>query len=140
MARVRRVWLAMASLVFFQTNDALASDPTGLWQSESGLSRYEVRPCGPGICVKIVWIVEGPGVRDAHNPNPALRSRPVMGIDIISSSRAVRPHRWEGRIYNFKNGQTYSGWAQLESAGTLRVAGCIVGGLICLSQTMTRMR
>jgi uncharacterized protein (DUF2147 family) len=134
------LWLATLALATLPPGAAQAGDPAGLWRSESGLSRYQVRHCGQGICVKIVWIVEGPAVRDIHNPNPALRNRPVMGIDIVSRSHATGPNRWDGNIYNFKNGQTYSGWAEMISEDQMQMAGCVLGGLICLRQRLFRMQ
>src|SRR6185369_2885807 len=106
------LFAAVAALLLGTT--AHAANPAGLWQSETGLSRYEVRHCGQGICVKIVWIVEGPEVRDIHNPDPAKRNRRVMGIDIVTNSKRVTDSRWTGHIYNFKNGRTYDGWAELD--------------------------
>jgi uncharacterized protein (DUF2147 family) len=118
---------------------AYAADPSGLWRSESGLSRYRVRHCGQGICVRIVWIVEGPQVRDIHNPDPALRNRRVMGIDIASNFAPDGPNRWQGSLYNFKNGKNYDGYAALMDDTKLQVAGCVFGGIICLKQTLQRL-
>jgi uncharacterized protein (DUF2147 family) len=137
--KFRALGLLAFAAVLLACEPAGAGDPTGLWRSESGLSRYRVRYCGQGICVKIDWIVEGPEVRDVNNPDPALRSRRVMGIDIISKSKPAGKDRWTGEIYNFKNGQTYIGKAELIDRNHLRVAGCVLGGLICISQNLYRL-
>jgi uncharacterized protein (DUF2147 family) len=133
------LWLATLALATLPPGAAQAGDPAGLWQSESGLSRYQVRHCGPGICVKIVWIVEGPEVRDAQNPTPALRGRRVMGIDIASNFAPTGPNIWTGRLYNFKNGNLYSGRAELVSAHELHVKGCVLSDLFCITQRMQRL-
>jgi uncharacterized protein (DUF2147 family) len=131
---------ATLTLAALRPGAAKAGDPAGLWRSETGLSRYQVRHCGQGICVKIVWIVEGPEVRDVNNPDPSKRSRRVMGIDIASNFVPERPHRWTGSLYNFKNGQAYQGWAGLVGPNTLTVAGCVLAGVICIRQTLSRIQ
>jgi uncharacterized protein (DUF2147 family) len=131
--------LAFVTALLTGAGTASAADPAGLWQSETGLSRYQIRHCGQGICVRIVWIVEGPEVRDANNPERSKRQRRVMGIDIVSNSRRTAENRWSGSIYNFKNGKTYDGWAELDRPDRLRMAGCVFGGLICLTQILSRI-
>jgi uncharacterized protein (DUF2147 family) len=116
-----------------------AGDPAGLWLSETGKSRYRVTHCASGICVKLVWIIEGPQVIDEMNPDPAKRHRRVMGIDIASDFRPDGTDRWNGNLYNFKNGKTYDGRAEMDRADRLRLAGCVLGGIICLTQTLTRL-
>jgi uncharacterized protein (DUF2147 family) len=128
---------AAAAQLLLQTS-AHAADPAGFWQSETGRSRYQVRHCGPGICVKIVWIVEGPEVRDVNNPDPAVRHRRVMGIDIASNFAPDGPNRWKGSLYNFKNGKTYDGYAALADRNRLEVAGCVLGGILCIRQNLSR--
>jgi uncharacterized protein (DUF2147 family) len=136
----RTIALQIAMLLTLAPHRAAhAADPAGMWRSESGLSRYQVHRCGSGICVKIVWIVEGPEVRDIHNPNPTLRSRRVMGIDIASNFAPSGPNRWEGSLYNFKNGKTYDGYAVLRDRDHLEVAGCILGNLLCIRQNLSRL-
>ena len=129
----------MVLLALLTPAGALAADPSGLWKSETGLSHYQVRHCGQGICVRIAWIVEGPDVRDIHNPDPSKQKRQVIGIDIVSNARRAAPNRWAGNIYNFKNGKTYDGWAEIDQSDRLRMAGCVFGGLICLTQTLSRL-
>ncbi|HEV7879094.1 DUF2147 domain-containing protein [Bradyrhizobium sp.] len=116
-----------------------AADPTGLWLSESGKSRYRVTQCGTGICVQIAWIVEGPKVTDEMNPDPAKRRRRVTGIDVASDFRADGADRWKGSLYNFKNGKTYQGRAEMHGVNQLKLAGCVLGGILCLSQTLSRL-
>jgi uncharacterized protein (DUF2147 family) len=130
--------LAFAS-VLASLCECRAADPAGLWLSESGKSRYRVTRCGTGICVQIAWIVEGPEVTDEMNPDPAKRRRRVMGIDIASDFRADGADRWKGSLYNFKNGKTYQGRAELHGTNQLKLAGCVLGGMICLTQNLSRL-
>jgi hypothetical protein len=49
------------------------------------------------------------------------------------------PGRWQGRIYNAEDGQTYDASIALRSADTLHVEGCALG-IFCGGETWTRVR
>jgi uncharacterized protein (DUF2147 family) len=52
----------------------------------------------------------------------------------------VKPERegqWRGSIYNGQNGQTYNVTVRAEGTA-LKVQGCVLGGIICSTQTWTR--
>lgn len=139
----RAIWttgLPVAAALIAIAGPLHAADPAGLWRSETGKSRYRVSRCGSGICVNIAWIVEGPDVRDEHNPDPTKRNRRVIGIEIVSNAKPAGRDRWEGRIYNFKDGKTYSVRATLQTPDRMRFAACVAGGLLCLTQHLTRLK
>jgi uncharacterized protein (DUF2147 family) len=46
--------------------------------------------------------------------------------------------KWTGQIYNAKDGKTYSGSMTVQGASALKLEGCVLGGLICRSETWTR--
>jgi hypothetical protein len=67
----------------------------GVWNNEEKDARIEVFKCGDKYCGKIVWVKEPnyptgstegtpgtPGL-DNHNPDPAQRSRPIFGLQIV---------------------------------------------------------
>jgi len=127
------------ALSFLTCGYAHAADPAGLWQSESDLSRYQVRHCGQRICVRVAGLPEGPAVRDVHNPDPSLRSRAVIGIDIISASKGAEDNSWVGPAYSFRSGQTVGSRLQLEDDNRLSLTVCLLDGLFCMVQKMTRL-
>lgn len=129
---------SLAAVAAF-AGECRAGDPAGLWLSETGKSRYRITHCATGICVKLVWIIEGLQVIDEMNPDPARRHRGVMGIDIASDFRPDGADRWHGSLYNFKNGKTYQGRAEMHGADQLKLAGCVLGGMICLTQSLSRL-
>lgn len=53
---------------------------------------------------------EIPGKLDEKNPDPALRTRPLVGIDMFESFRFNESNgRWEGgTIYDFSSGRTFA--------------------------------
>ena len=74
----------------------------------------------------------------AHNPDPALRNRPLVGVAVLSSLVPEGPGRWSGRLYNIDNGQSYSGRPLEIDPRTIRVEGCAIG--ICGGQNMVRIK
>ena len=51
---------------------------------------------------------KSPGGVDSHNPNPAERTRPTLGLHILLAMRPTKPGLWEGEVYNAENGKTYN--------------------------------
>ncbi len=103
-----------------------AADPSGLW----------LTPCGAGYCGTLASI--GGGELDVNNPDPALRSRKLVGIQILDA-RTPASGSYEGSLYNPKDGKTYSGSLTPKGPDTLEVAGCVLG-VLCKRQTWTRVR
>ena len=56
----------------------------------------------------------------------------------IGKMNASGGGNYEGEITKPSNGKTYNGKAKL-SGNSLKLSGCVLGGLICESQTWTRL-
>lgn len=115
---------------------ASAQDASGTWLTASGETRVRISPCGPSVCGTIVW-VKDTGARDANNPNAALKSRSLVGINMIQMKPAG-DRKWSGTLYNPQDGKTYSGTLTVNSASSLSLSGC-VAGIFCRSQNWTRV-
>ena len=120
-----------------------AGEPTGVWLTQAGDARVRVSKCGGGICGVIVGLKQpidpatGKPQVDDKNPNPALKSRPMIGLPLFSGMRATGPGKWSGRIYNADDGSTYASNVSVTGADTLRVEGCV--GALCGGETWTRV-
>ena len=124
---------------------ALAADgPEGLWLVQDHTAKVRIGPCpsrGDELCGDIVWVHPRPGEEasktDIHNPDPKLRSRPIMGLVLIRDFRATGPGHWAGgKIYDPRSGKTYNSKMQLTPDGDLKVDGCVM--MFCQTQTWTR--
>lgn len=115
---------------------ALAQSPVGTFASQSGDTRVRFAPCGEQICGTIVS-VRGQ-TRDEKNENASLRNRNLVGIRMITM-RPAGANAWQGTLYNFQDGRTYNGRMSMPSANSMSLSGCVLGGLICRSQTWTRV-
>jgi uncharacterized protein (DUF2147 family) len=114
-----------------------ASKVAGVWQSQSGITRVKVTPCGAGLCAHVVW-QKSPS-KDVHNEDPNKRDRPVVGLQLVSNMKAAGPGEWTGSIYNYEDGKTYSGKVKQVSANAIEIGGCVMGGMICQSKTWTKI-
>lgn len=129
----------MAALVTLaistMSGPAWAADPAGLWLTETGSSRIRIAPCGGGYCGTIV---SAPGkALDGKNPDPALRSRSVVGVQILDA-RQQDGSGYSGSLYNPNDGKTYSGSLRLTGPNTLEVSGCVMS-VFCKRQSWTRV-
>ncbi|MBE7199317.1 MAG: DUF2147 domain-containing protein [Parafilimonas terrae] len=114
---------------------AWAADPAGLWLTETGSSRIRIAPCGSGYCGTIV---SAPGkALDAKNPDPAMRTRSVVGVQILDA-RQQDGSGYSGSLYNPNDGKTYSGSMRLTGPNTLEVSGCVMS-VFCKRQNWTRV-
>ncbi|GJE41048.1 DUF2147 domain-containing protein [Methylobacterium soli] len=134
-----RLCLAAALLGAVATGSAVLAqkggDPSGVWLTETGDSKVRLARCGAGFCGTIVS-TSGKGL-DQNNPDPALRTRSVVGVQIVNATRATADG-FEGSLYNPKDGKTYSGSLKLTGPSTIEVAGCVLS-VFCKRQTWKRV-
>ena len=115
---------------------ARAETPLGLW--ETGESHIEIYHCGELLCGRITALDE-PLDKDG-NPkldenNPALRTRPILGMDLIADFSRKSDRQWvKGRIYDPRDGKTYKCKMTLQDDGTLEVRGYV--GLSLFGKTV----
>ena len=115
---------------------ALAAAPqpiAGRWVTEDGSALVAIAPCGRHWCGRIERVLKrepGRPAVDANNPDPALRTRSVIGLPILTGFVAG-DGQWDGRIYDPRNGKTYRS-VLIREGRTLRVKGCL--GPFCRTQ------
>lgn len=137
--------IAVATLTMVAQNRGQAAnltDPSGTFLTEDGRARVRVERCGSAperICGYIVWMKEttdakGQPLLDKLNPNPAMRSRPLLGHQLISGLRPGTEGRFAGEIYNAEDGKTYGITIWRETTDRLKVKGCLLG-LFCSTQS-----
>lgn len=130
-------WMICAALsATLACGGARADDLSGLWLTETGASRVRVAACGTGYCGTLASV---PGkALDARNPDPALRSRSVVGVQIFEAPRTDGAG-YAGSLYNPSDGKTYSGTMRLNGPNTLEVSGCVLS-VFCKRQIWTRVK
>ena len=130
---------------------ANADDILGVWFNGEKDAQIEIFKCGAKYCGKIVWLkdpnypegskdgVPGTPKIDHHNPDPAHQKDPIMGLQIVHDFVHAGEERWkDGKVYDPKNGKTYSGKMTLVSPRQLDLRGYIGISLIGRTTTWTR--
>ncbi|MGL4313543.1 MAG: DUF2147 domain-containing protein [Sphingomonas sp.] len=117
---------------------AHAAEPvTGQWLTAKGNAVVTISKCGTAVCGKIVRLLintpENPEGLDRRNSKPELRTRKLVGLEIIPAFKDDGKD-WRGRIYSPETGKDYAGYITKNADGTLAVKGCITS-FLCQTQT-----
>lgn len=135
--------VAFSMNLYAQSGEADAV--VGTWLVEDKKAKIKIYNKGDSYYGKIIWLREpsdknGKPKRDKENPEEKLRSRPLVGLVMLSGFVYDEDNVWEdGDIYDPKNGKTYSCEMTLSEDGkTLDVRGYIGFSFIGRSQTWTR--
>jgi uncharacterized protein (DUF2147 family) len=120
---------------------ALAGIVPGDWVTADRSALVRLAPCGPRLCGTIVRILaRGPDVpsTDLNNPDPALRSHPLVGLTVLKDFTPAKDGWTGGYAYDPKTGRSYRARLSRGVGDSLTVTGCIL--IICKSQYWTRAR
>jgi uncharacterized protein (DUF2147 family) len=138
-----RIARLLAFVGLLSASAAVAASPLdGLWLTDDHKGVVRIGPCSPGnprICGWIVRVLDsGPRVptRDVNNPNPALRSRTILGMPVLTGFVPYIGRYVGGSAYDPKSGRSYRASLRLDSPGALGVTGCVL--LFCRTVTWTR--
>ncbi len=119
---------------------ALAQNPpfdaVGEWLVAKEIARIRIADCGGRLWGVVSWEAR-PGV-DNKNPNQQLRGRPTLGMPVLLGMAQTKANKWEGKIYNSEDGNTYSANITLLDPSTLKVQGCFLG-FLCGGENWTRV-
>lgn len=124
--------LALATPAWAQTN----ADMSGLWATSEPGATVRIARCGRGFCGSLASV--GEGTVDVNNPNPALRNRRLVGLQVFAAGAPI-PNGQDGTLYNPKDGKTYSGRLVMKGPNAIEVSGCVLG-ILCRSQNWSRLR
>lgn len=100
-----------------------------------------IAPCATGICGTLTRVLaRGSNVptTDINNPDPRLRGRSLVGVQILSGLKRQSTGWRGGTVYDPKSGRSYKASLTLDPDGALTVTGCLF--IICRSQRWTRIR
>jgi uncharacterized protein (DUF2147 family) len=107
---------------------ALAADPTGIWQSTTGESRYRVSYCGDGtqLCAKLTWLRDD--ARTAEN-------LPYLNRYVVKGATPSGKNNWKGNLAY--EGDVYAGSVTMVSDDAMKLRGC--KGIFCQSMNFIRL-
>ena len=116
----------------------------GIWYNTEKTAKVEILKKGSAFIGKIVWLKDPnpggkPGV-DKFNPDPKLKSRPLMGLNLLEGLKFDSGMWEDGTIYDPKTGKTYSCQLTLKSKEVLEVKGYIGFSLMGRTVEWTKAR
>jgi len=139
----------LTALALFAWSAALATSPAraeeyvGTWLTQQADAHIRVAKCGKALCGTVTWLKDAVDAKtgkppvDDKNPDPAKRTRKILGIQIFSMEQDATGS-WKGGIYNSDDGKTYEGRLSAHGEDELEVQGC--SGSLCGSETWTRTK
>lgn len=106
-----------------------AQDVVGKWKLEDGTAIVEVYKQGDVFNGKIVWLEnpnkpDGTPAKDTKNPDPKLRSRQLINLNMLSGLKKNGTEYSGGTIYDPGNGKTYNCSMKVEG-DVLKVRGSL---------------
>jgi uncharacterized protein (DUF2147 family) len=138
------VGVALAMVLGAAHAEVKADDIVGVWLTDGGDSKIEIKKEGDKYNGKIIWLKEpnqtandpepGQPKRDAKNPDPAKQKDPIVGLALLKNFTWDGSGAWSGgKIYDPESGKLYSCTMKLKDEKTLDVRGYI--GIPALGRT-----
>jgi uncharacterized protein (DUF2147 family) len=121
-----------------------ADDLLGKWLNPSGEGQIQIYKKDSKYYGKLVWLKipdrDGKPKTDIKNPDPSLRSKPELGLEILKDFTFNGEDVYEdGTIYDPKSGKTYRCKMTLES-NHLKIRGYIGISLFGRTEVWTRVK
>lgn len=126
-----RKFLFAAALVFGA--GAASADPVeGVWQTQEDDGAYAhvtIAPCGAAFC----------GVISKSFKDGGEYASPNIGKQIVIDMKPQGDGTYDGKVWRPSNDKIYVGGIELDG-DSMKLAGCVAGGLICKKQIWTRVK
>ena len=106
---------------------AVGADIDGMWLRGDGNARVRIARCGGQVCVTNVWI------RNPKSQGEAVGDQLVMSLSQQPDGSLA------GQAHNARRNLTMS-LNITTSPGQFTSRGCVVGGLLCRTETWTAVR
>ena len=115
-----------SKVVLFKPDDIV-----GFWMTNENMLKVQVYKVGSEYRGKIVWFEDKHykakmnECLDEMNPNPALRNRKVLGLEVVTGLKYdADDDNWQdGEIYDSNTGKTYDSQVEMHTTSTITVTG-----------------
>jgi uncharacterized protein (DUF2147 family) len=140
---MKRIALGVLLILLVGSGALLAQSPAGVWTdkdkntfelSDTGTISGKIRSLNPPATKA------GTPLLDIHNPDPARRKTPLVGLIFLQGFQPDGSRLWDhGTVYDPKSGKTYSCTLELEGADRLKVHGYIGFSVLGRTEIWTRV-
>ncbi|PTV95380.1 uncharacterized protein DUF2147 [Rhodobacter aestuarii] len=124
--------ILMAGVLCLFAGAALADPIEGLWKTQPDDGAYahvKIAPCGAAYCGTIVKSFNADG--EYQSPN--------VGKQIVIDMVPAGGGKYEGKVWRPSNNKIYIGKIALSGA-SMKLSGCVAGGLICAKQNWSKVQ
>lgn len=128
---MRRLLVAAFALGMIGTS-VMADPAEGIWQTQpddGAFAFVRIVPCGAAVCGTITRSFNEQG--EYESPN--------LGRQIVIDMVPQGDGSYRGQVWRPSNDKIYTGNMTMDG-DRLRLRGCVLGGLICASQTWVRVQ
>ncbi len=129
-----RILLAVVALASAASPAIDAPTIMGTWRNPAGSVEIAMAPCGPRLCGTVVRASDK-AKDDAANGG----TDRLVGTQLFRGLVADGPRHWSGEVFVPDLGQTVAGTLAQIDADAIEVSGCVIPGLVCQTQTWTRV-
>jgi len=140
------ILFAVAILLSPQTQAGVGPDDVlGTWLNATGKGHIQIFKQGNAYYGKLVWLKEpndevGKPKTDKNNPDASLKSKPILGLQILRGFQFDKDEWNGGKIYDPQNGKEYKCYMKMKDANTLLVRGYIGIAMVGRTETWTRIK
>jgi uncharacterized protein (DUF2147 family) len=106
----------------------------GIWWNEEMTTKILVELKDGKYIGTVVYMIpekykNGESPKDDKNPDPALQSRPIVGLQLLDGFVFnKKKNEWkDGTIYDPQSGKTYSCFIRMESDDLMKLRGFVAG-------------
>jgi len=128
---MKNLTMALVATLGLATAAAAQDAAVGIWQTEvddGSFAHIAMTPCGNAVCGNI---------QRTFNADGSEYQSPNIGKQIVIDMVPNGDGSYRGQVFRPSNGKTYTGKMQV-NGNSLRLQGCVAGGLICASQNWAR--
>lgn len=149
MKKTRNFLLLLAAVLFALPTVVAqnADEVVGTWLNEDEDAHVQITKVENKFFGKVVWIKDiidpetGEDKLDKLNPDESLRSRPRLGLEILTNFDFDGDDRWEnGKIYDPKSGKTYKCYMKFVETDKLKIRGFVGVTLLGKTTYWTRVK
>lgn len=128
---MKKLTLVFGALMM-AASTAVAADPIeGIWKTQPDDGSYAhvtIAPCGGAYCGTITKTFNSDGQYKSGN----------IGKQLVRNMKPAGSGKYRGKVWRPSNDKIYIGKISL-SGTTMKLSGCVAGGLICAKQTWTKI-
>jgi len=107
----------------------------GVWKNPRNSVHVRTYACGKSLCGAVVWATD-----DQQSAAREAGTGQLIGKHMFSEFVLGKDRVWRGKVFVPKQNKFFPGTVTTVDANTMQVRGCALGGLICKTQTWTRMK